>query len=736
MKKIYLLIIFFVVIANVSKAQDNQPPVYEITADTAVHQVIPDKYWQMLEDPSGTLTIGQVSSAQYSSKFHYNTTRTKGINYDIDTYWLRYRLKNTLNHPVKVTIPEYVAYAWLYIPKTNNQWQVQTNGQFVPWSKQDGLKLAQQFLLTLNAGQELDLYEKDVFEFNELKPKVFGLSIGFGDAVIKSSYIDNLSGYKNDEIYSVAFGFLLLAAVINLLFYRIVREKVYLFFSLYVLSHGVFFFVRGTYCSILSEYPRLVSCLDRLSIIVLFYTMMHFIRYFLRTKAHTPKWDKFLIILSIVIVAPFLWLWFGAGTLNYKNFTISILISNFFIYTYDPIALATLIYFIPRQKGAERMGIFAVLPPFFWLAIGYCFNRISFLLHYFYNIPYSGFYLGLRGWWNIIDLVCFLWLVIGFSLILFKRFRVMQQSLIQAELDKERIEKEKEIERSQLIEKQNAELEQQVEHRTAELTQSLHELKTTQRQLIQSEKMASLGELTAGIAHEIQNPLNFVNNFSEVNIELITEMETELENGTKEEVIEILEDIKQNLEKISHHGKRADGIVKGMLQHSRATGDTKEPTDINKLADEYLRLAYHGLRAKDKSFNAEMTTRLDETLPPVSVVPQDIGRVMLNLFNNAFYAVHEKQLKTSTGFNPAVTLTTALKSGHAVITVKDNGTGIPDEIKDKIMQPFFTTKPTGEGTGLGLSLSYDIVVKAHGGTIDLNSRESEGSEFIVTLPII
>jgi len=735
MKKIYLPIIIFFALANISKAQDNLPPVYEITADTALHLVIPDKYWQSLEDPSGSLTIGQVSSAQYSSKFHYNTTRTKEINYDINTYWTRYRLKNTLNHPVKVAIPANVTYAWLYIPKTNSQWLVQTNGDFVPWSKLDGLKRAQSFLFILNTGQELDLYEKDVIDFNARKPKVFELSIGFGDAVIKSSYVDKLSDYKNDEIYSVAVGFLLLAAVINLLFYRIVREKVYLFFSLYVLAHGVFFFVRGTHCSILSEYPRFVYYLDALSVIVLFYTMMHFIRYFLLTKVHTPKWDKFLIILSIAIIAPLLWQSFGTGLLNYKNYTINVLISNLFIYAYDPVALATLIYFIPRQKGAERIGIFAVLPPFAWLAIGYGFNRISVLLHFFYDVPYSSFYLWLRGQGGIIDLVCFLWLVVGFSLILFQRFRKMQQSLIQAELDKERLAKEQEMERSQLIEKQNAELEIKVTNRTAELKQSLDDLKTTQHQLIQSEKMASLGELTAGIAHEIQNPLNFVNNFSEVNIELITEMQTELESGTKEEVIDILEDIKQNLEKISHHGKRADGIVKGMLQHSRASSNTKEPTDINVLADEYLRLAYHGLRAKDKSFNAEMIVELEEKLPIVNVVPQDIGRVLLNLFTNAFYAIHQKQKKAGAAYKPTVEVRTCAEKGSIVIKVKDNGDGIAENIKDKIMQPFFTTKPTGEGTGLGLSMSYDIIVREHGGSITVDTKEGEFSEFTVSLPL-
>jgi signal transduction histidine kinase len=247
--------------------------------------------------------------------------------------------------------------------------------------------------------------------------------------------------------------------------------------------------------------------------------------------------------------------------------------------------------------------------------------------------------------------------------------------------------------------------------------------------------MASLGELTAGIAHEIQNPLNFVNNFSEVNIELISEMQTEMESGTKEEVIEILEDIKQNLEKISHHGKRADGIVKGMLQHSRASSNIKEPTDINKLADEYLRLTYHGLRAKDKSFNSELITHFADKLPPVNVVPQDIGRALLNLFTNAFYAIHQKQKSGLAKYQPTVTLSTGMEDNHIVIKVKDNGDGIPENIREKIMQPFFTTKPTGEGTGLGLSLSYEIVVNGHGGKIDIDSREGEYTEFIIKLPI-
>jgi len=255
--------------------------------------------------------------------------------------------------------------------------------------------------------------------------------------------------------------------------------------------------------------------------------------------------------------------------------------------------------------------------------------------------------------------------------------------------------------------------------------------------------MASLGELTAGIAHEIQNPLNFVNNFSEVSSELIDEMKTELATGNVQLATEISNDLKQNLEKINHHGKRAASIVSGMLQHSRASSGTKEPTDINALADEYLRLAYHGLRAKDKSFNAKFETDFDSSLPKMNVVPQDIGRVILNLITNAFYVVNEKSKQGIAGYEPTVTVSTKLESGTAGITgitkiikirVKDNGNGIPQKILDKIFQPFFTTKPTGQGTGLGLSLSYDIV-KAHGGELKVDTKEGEGSTFTIQLPV-
>jgi len=266
--------------------------------------------------------------------------------------------------------------------------------------------------------------------------------------------------------------------------------------------------------------------------------------------------------------------------------------------------------------------------------------------------------------------------------------------------------------------------------------EALMHLKSTQSQLIQSEKMASLGELTAGIAHEIQNPLNFVNNFSEVSNELIDEMKEELSKGNYDDAKDIADDVKQNLEKINHHGKRAGDIVKGMLQHSRNTSNTtKEPTDINKLADEYLRLAYHGLRAKDKSFNATMKTDFDETIGNINIIPQDIGRVILNLITNAFYAVDEKKKSGMEGYEPTVSVTTKKEGDRVFVSVKDNGNGIPQKILDKIFQPFFTTKPTGQGTGLGLSLSYDIV-KAHGGELKVETLEGEGSTFIIQITIV
>jgi signal transduction histidine kinase len=275
------------------------------------------------------------------------------------------------------------------------------------------------------------------------------------------------------------------------------------------------------------------------------------------------------------------------------------------------------------------------------------------------------------------------------------------------------------------------------------IEKAYHDLESTQAQLIQSEKMASLGELTAGIAHEIQNPLNFVNNFSEVNSELIDELEQEANKGNLDSIKSIAKGIKENEQKINHHGKRADAIVKGMLQHSRPGTSQLESTDINALADEYLRLAYHGLRAKDKTFNASLQTDFDPGIGLIKIIPQDMGRVLLNLYNNAFYAVTQKKssfakasaAEAAGDYEPIILVSTKKIGEKVQIKVKDNGPGIPPKVFDKIFQPFFTTKPTGQGTGLGLSLSYDIITKQHHGTITVNTREGEFTEFIIVLPV-
>ena len=384
------------------------------------------------------------------------------------------------------------------------------------------------------------------------------------------------------------------------------------------------------------------------------------------------------------------------------------------------------IIYLEETFRSARPTVFAVLP---LILVSFLGDTVKLISRDFY-----------KEWDNVFDAArffAFIWLIT--LLIINKKQKKA--------LEKERLKTHEEERQNKIMAAMKAELEVQVAERTAELTSqkdalehALAELTSTQALLIQSEKLASLGELTAGIAHEIQNPLNFVNNFSEVNTELIEEMKYEIDKGNLEEVKAIAHDIKENQLKINHHGKRAEAIVKGMLQHSRSSNGVKEPTNINELADEYLRLAYHGLRAKDKLFNATMKTDFDKTIGDINIISQDIGRVILNLITNAFYAVTEKKKETSDapfgrGYEPTVSVGTKKISDKILITVKDNGNGIPQNVLEKIFQPFFTTKPTGQGTGLGLSLSYDII-KAHGGELKVETKEGEGAAFIIMLPLL
>jgi two-component system NtrC family sensor kinase len=444
---------------------------------------------------------------------------------------------------------------------------------------------------------------------------------------------------------------------------------------------------------------------------ILLIIVFSYLRKTLQSKILLPQIDRYLFIgfwLSIMLLIAEAILDSGKG--------ITAWIAQLMLFA--------VVYFCLTQKEFKSVKsfIYSILP---FVAVNFIEDFIEFIN--------SSFHKEWNNYFNTAIVFSIIWFFAMFF-ITKKQRKDMEREQLKA------IEREKEFQQSEIL---KAKLEIQVAERTAEilgqkeeLQKALDELKTTQAQLIQSEKMASLGELTAGIAHEIQNPLNFVNNFSEVSSELLEEMDAEIEKGDFEEVKNIAVDIKKNLEKISYHGKRADSIVKGMLQHSRTGGTIKESTDINKLADEYLRLAYHGLRAKDKSFNADLVTDFDSTLPKINVLRQEIGRVLLNLFTNAFYATHQMQQKSGETYKPMVSVKTILKDKGIEINVKDNGIGIPEAIKDKIMQPFFTTKPSGEGTGLGLSLSYDIVVKGHGGTITIDSKENEYSVFTISLPVV
>ncbi len=436
----------------------------------------------------------------------------------------------------------------------------------------------------------------------------------------------------------------------------------------------------------------------------------------LETKTRDPKLHNFL---------KFSWLWM---------MLISMLISFAGYKTsYFTITGFFALYAIYRSLG---------FPPARMLAIAFLpFVVVNFVSDTFQLLT-PNFFKSQKEFFNNICGIALFW-VVGFTI------------YAQRQAKRDKIQREKEEAERKIIEAKKQELEYQVAERTAELRkqkesleEALEELKTTQNQLIQAEKMASLGELTAGIAHEIQNPLNFVNNFSEVSVELCQELQEELdkEDFDKTYIAEILSDISQNQQKITHHGQRAASIVRGMLQHSRASNGQKELTDINALADEYLRLSYHGLRAKDKTFNADFKTDLDPNLPKIEVIPQDFGRVLLNLFNNAFYAVSKRNTVAETvetghapslptQYKPTVSISTQQSDNQIIIKIIDNGTGMPGNIKTKIFQPFFTTKPTGQGTGLGLSLSYDIITKGHAGTLEVESTEGEGTTFIITLPL-
>jgi two-component system, NtrC family, sensor kinase len=447
-------------------------------------------------------------------------------------------------------------------------------------------------------------------------------------------------------------------------------------------------------------------------------------REFLKTKERHPAWDRWLLWAGYGLMGLFALSFIGrnSGQFEIKLTWVCYLVQAGVIYV---------TYIGSRGYPPARTFLLAMVP--FWLTLVLsALTKTLFPTTLFK--AYGSFFEGAQGF-------AYAWVfaIYGFAVKQRKTYR----KEVEIRREKEEQQRRERALLEELVQERTQELVTQkaeLSHQKEELQAALNELQAAQDQLIQKEKLASLGELTAGIAHEIQNPLNFVNNFSEISVDLLDELQEERQKPDGERDLaleeELFTDLRQNLQKIGHHGQRASGIVRSMLQHSRASTGQREPTDLNALADEYLRLSYHGLRAKDKQFNASFEAELDPALPPVALVAQDIGRVLLNLYNNAFYAVQQrKQSDSDPAYQPTVRVTTKRDPDTAEIRVRDNGTGIPPDLLDKIFQPFFTTKPSGSGTGLGLSLSYDIITKGHGGTLRVESEAGTFTEFIITLPI-
>jgi two-component system NtrC family sensor kinase len=512
MKKIFSLSLLSLLLVTKIFSQNNLPPAYEIKTDTAVALTLNDRYWQMLEDPEGKWTIEEVSQFPIADKFHGNTTRLKGLNYSINTFWLRYHFKNSMNHEARITIPKDVSHADFFTCSSGEKWNHKITGTIVPWGKRNDLKRITAVIYTIQPGEELLIYERDNFDYLINGPDYLEINFGFVDTAIQDYYNDN----DPSILPSFLFGLFLLAALFNLYFFLIVRERVYLFFSLTLLFRG---FSRFLYSNdiFFREHPIVKWDLAHLNVMFFFFFLLHFLRYFLETSKYFPRWDNYLIGLSIWNLILFILALGNIIPFEYFDILGPELVS-FSI-------LITLILFLRSHRKDVWLAIVAALPLI-------CIMSIASPTLFRYLNEYTGMPIPLMVKWvnnrlTILEQVGLVWLLILFSWGLFQRYQRLQKQITQETLAKERLAKEKEIERSQLIEQQKIELEEQVTARTAELKQSLEELKSTQSQLIQSEKMASLGELTAGIAHEIQNPLNFVNNFSEVNKELIEEVKSQ-----------------------------------------------------------------------------------------------------------------------------------------------------------------------------------------------------------------
>ncbi|WP_460672136.1 sensor histidine kinase [Larkinella ripae] len=724
-----LFIFHFLTLATSGFAQQSWPPVFEIKTDSGFFK-LDTTFFQVLEDPTGNFTFEQV---QRSPNFRFDSYLNR--NRKAHVYWLRMRVRNSLDHDAKLFLCEFeAAYFDLYAQDSGGRWQHQRTGQLVPRSElpvHNGDVERYRLSFQLKPGEQVTLYQRSenplwwqplTYLSPQLQTEEHRIH-----SVYKSFRVDR--EWEDYYFEGIMIGILLLAVSYNLYIFVSVRDRVYLYFAICLFF---FIFERNGFnlqLALFPEYPYQFKLTSIFFFIVFYFFFIQSIRKFIQLVPALPRLNNaitfFLILTALANGLQFFMYRLPFLSPSFVVLSIEILIRVVYV-----LLAIGMLNMLRRGSLDARFALMATTPLFlFWL-----YTLSTHLLGYFFNIKVPTW-----QWYNFgyIESACFAWLIIVFSGALLNRYNLVRKRVAQQAIEKEQLEKEREIERNRIIASQNERLEQQVKERTAQLQTSLENLKATQDQLIQKEKLASLGELTAGIAHEIQNPLNFVNNFSEVSAELIGELEDEQQKPDRDAGLEkeLLGDLKQNLQKISHHGGRASQIVRSMLAHSRSSSGERQPTNLNGLCDEYLRLAYHGLRAKDNTFNCEMITDFDPAVGLINLVPQEIGRVLLNLFNNAFYTVQEKQKTAAEAYKPVVTVRTKVIGRQVEIRVIDNGMGISEAVKAKLFQPFFTTKPTGEGTGLGLSMSYDIVTKGHGGTLTVDSRPGQGSAFIAVLPV-
>jgi len=671
---------------------------------------------QVLEDPGGKLSFEQVRSASFQNVFKLPGKPILNFGFTESVYWLRFTFNNTASEKLVFEI------AHAFLPVTDLYYK-DSSGKTIE----------------IRAGYRIPLNEKIIrhhFQVFPLPPgkhdfyvRLISNSHPIRTRIYKQSVYD-IKTYRQRLVYGFYIGCMFFVILSNLFFYFSLRNRLYLFYAGIVVVY-ISYAAAVMDGFILYFVPHIDLMFWYITIPTIGVTLqMIYALVFLEVKKYAPGLHRFTVwLIAYFAVYMIIKFWLPLTTVLAMN-TVHALISFF--------AMGYLGY--ATGKRGNRLGHYFALAYFIYFVL--VLTEATYIQ------------LGKPVYFFELSHVSLATLIEAFilSFLLSKRFEFEKEDAEKQRHEAQAQLLEKTVENERMVKEQNAMLEKRVEERTRALNNTVENLQQTQVKLIQSEKLASLGELTAGIAHEIQNPLNFVNNFSEVNREMLEELKAERLKpaAERDEAMQddIITNVIENEQKINNHGKRADAIVKGMLQHSRTSAGEKEPTNINKLADEYLRLSYHGLRAKDKSFNAEMKTEFDETIEKINIIPQDMGRVLLNLLNNAFYAVSKKQ-KTesppaaqagsvlnaeSSQYVPVVTLVTKKTGDKIEIKITDNGNGISQNILDKIFQPFFTTKPAGQGTGLGLSLAYDII-KAHGGEIKVETKEGEGSEFLILIPI-